>query len=71
MRDLTMLLVSVPTYTHCTFTWFMVSVLDIFENLSLSVKRERYTSPEDTLGEREEPSERVKVAETQSTLYEV
>ena len=45
--------------------------IDIFENLSLSVKKERYTSPEDTLGEREAPSARVEVAEKQNSLYEV
>lgn len=44
---------------------------DIFENLSLSVKKEKYRSPPDTLGEREPPSEMVEVAEKQTNLYEV
>ena len=43
---------------------------DMFENLSLSVKKERYRSPQDTLGERDPPSEVVEVAEKQTQLYE-
>ena len=43
----------------------------MFENLSLSVKREHYTTPEDTLRDQEETTEQVVVAEKQSSLYEV
>ena len=44
---------------------------DVFENLSLSVKKERHEPPADTLQEQEEPSGQVDVAEKQTSLYQV
>lgn len=44
---------------------------DVFENLSLSVKRERYDAPQDTLQDQEELTGQVEVAEKQMNLYEV
>ena len=43
----------------------------MFENLSLSVKREHHSPPEDTLRDEEEVTGQVEVAEKQSTLYQV
>ena len=43
----------------------------MFENLSLSVKRERHQASGDTLRDHEKLSEQVMVAEKQTTLYEV
>ena len=67
-----MLLVCVQMQITLRFEDCLKSLFsDVFENLSLSVKKERYSSPQDTLGEREAPSELVEVAEKQSQLYEV
>lgn len=44
---------------------------DVFENLSISVKKERHQSAPDTLQDKEEPSDQVTVAEKQSKLFEV
>lgn len=44
---------------------------DVFESLSLSVKKERYETPQDTLQDQEELTGQVEVAEKQMNLYEV
>lgn len=45
--------------------------VDVFESLSLSVKREHYKAPEDTLRDQQELTEQVEVAEKQTCLYQV
>lgn len=44
---------------------------DVFESLSLSVKKERYKAPQDTLRDQDELTGQVEVAEKQMSLYEV
>ena len=51
--------------------YFIIMFPDVFENLSLSVKKERHEPPADTLQEQEEPSGQVEVAEKQTSLYQV
>lgn len=60
-----------PIKLRASFSCAQLVSLDVFENLSLSVKRERYTTPEGTLRDQEEITEQVEVAERQSTLYQV
>lgn len=53
-------------YVHCKHVFS-----DVFESLSLSVKKERYKAPQDTLRDQEELTGQVEVAEKQMNLYEV
>lgn len=43
----------------------------MFESLSLSVKKERYKAPQDTLRDQDKLTGQVEVAEKQMNLYEV
>lgn len=82
MRDPAMHLVSVQYHSRvgvyvkpypciCSVNSKLCFFPDVFENLSLSVKKERYDAPQDTLQDQEELTGQVEVAEKQMNLYEV